>query len=290
MMDARTLTMALGGEWGAGSGNAPCPVCQPERRRDQRGLSISDRGGKLLLHCHKLGCAFPDIARSAGITRRDMARPHPAPDIVRVDEAAKREQQARMIWDGATPIQGTVAETYLRGRGITAPLAPTLRFHPDCWHHRSRQHLPAMVGLIEGAGGFGIHRTYLRPDSKGKATVDPAKAMLGTCSGGAVRLSSGPGPLVVCEGIETGLSLLSGLLAGPATVWAALSTSGMRALHLPADPGALIIAADSDDGGAGHHAADALAERARGAGWGATLRPAPDGMDWNDALLRNRRA
>jgi phage/plasmid primase-like uncharacterized protein len=89
---------------------------------------------------------------------------------------------------------------------------------------------------------------------------------------------------VVAEGIETGLSLLCGLLDAPATVWAALSTSGIRALRLPETPGELVIAADRDDGGAGMAAAENLAERAQVLGWQVWLWPAPEGQDWNDAL------
>ena len=94
-----------------------------------------------------------------------------------------------------------------------------------------------------------VHRTYLRPDGRGKAEVDPPKAMLGAVNGGAVRLAQGPGPLIVAEGIETALSLASGLLHGPATIWAALSTSGIRGLRLPAQLGALVIASDGDEPG-----------------------------------------
>ena len=88
--------------------------------------------------------------------------------------------------------------------------------------------------------------------------------------------------MVVGEGIETALSLASGLLRGPATIWAALSTSGMRGLHLPTKPGRLIIAADGDK--PGHDAAHALATRAHGLGWQVSLLPAPEGRDWNDIL------
>ncbi len=108
--------------------------------------------------------------------------------------------------------------------------------------------------------------------------------MLGPCAGGAVRLSEEDGPLVVCEGIETGLSLLSGLLRGAPRVWAALSTSGMRALELPPEPGRLTVAADGDD--AGGRAAYALASRADALGWEVSLLPAPNGCDWNDVLAR----
>ena len=139
------------------------------------------------------------------------------------------------------------------------------------------------MALIEGADGFAVHRTYLRADGAGKAAIDPAKAMLGAVAGGAVRLTQAQGPLVVAEGIETALSLASGLLRGPATIWAALSTSGVRALCLPPEPGRLIIAPDGD--APGRAAANDLAERAQATGWAVSLLPAPEGRDWNDFLM-----
>ena len=177
---------------------------------------------------------------------------------------------------------GTIAETYLQHRGITADLPETLRFHPECWH-MTRTRLPAMVALVEGAERLAIHRTYLRQDGRGKADIEPAKAMLGAVAGGAVRLSGAPGALVVCEGIETGLSLASGLLRKPATIWAALSTSGMKRLTLPNTPGKLTVATDGDD--AGRTAGDLLAERAHATGWQVDLLPAPEGRDWNNILV-----
>ena len=97
-----------------------------------------------------------------------------------------------------------------------------------------------------------------------------------------MRLSDEVGPLVACEGIETGLSLLSGLLEGPHAVWATLSTSGMQGLKLPAHPGHLIVATDGDR--AGREAGDALARAAKGKGWAVSMLPAPEGRDWNDVL------
>ena len=49
MMDGRTIAHNLGGAWRNGRGNAPCPICQPERRRDQTALSISEEGGNDVL-------------------------------------------------------------------------------------------------------------------------------------------------------------------------------------------------------------------------------------------------
>jgi DNA primase len=86
--------------------------------------------------------------------------------------------------------------------------------------------------------------------------------------------------------IETGLSLLSGLLSGPSSVWAALSTSGLKSLNLPPDAGKLVIATDGDD--PGRSAGNALANRAKALGWQVCLLPAPDGRDWNDVLMSEK--
>ena len=287
MIDAQSLTRDLGGKWHRRYGCAPCPCCQPERRKGQNALTLADgRDGRLLLNCKKGGCAFADILAAAGIAPGDYRPPDPAMlaqrERERQAEAEKRARQAERCWQEALPIGGTPAERYLRGRGITCDLPGTLRFHSEAWHGPTAKRHPALIALIEGAGAFAVHRTYLRPDGTGKAAVDPAKAMLGAVAGGAVRLALGPGPLVVAEGIETALSLASGLLGRPATIWAALSTSGIRGLRLPSQPGRLTIAPDGDT--AGREAANTLAERAHALGWQVSLLSAPAGRDWNDIL------
>ena len=285
MNDARDLTTVLGGKWYRKYGAAPCPVCQPERNKGQNGLTLADgRNGRLVLDCKKSGCAFLDILAAAGVRSGDYVPPDAATlaqrDAEQKAEAAKRAAQAKQVWTEAQPIAGTLAETYLRGRGITCDLGQVLRFHGECWHGPTARRYPALVAAVQGASLPAVHRTYLRADGSGKADIDPAKLMLGAVAGGAVRLTEGPGPLVVAEGIETGLSLASGLLRTPATVWAALSTSGIRGLRLPDQPGRLTIAPDGDK--AGREAANALAARAHALGWQVSLLPAPDGRDWND--------
>ena len=237
MTDANGLTVALGGKWHGRYGAAPCPVCQPEGRKGQNALTLADgNNGRLMLNCKKSACAFLDILAAAGLRLGDYTPPDPATIAQRKAQqsanAEKRATQAKRLWLEVQPIAGTIAETYLRGRGITCELPETLRFHRACWHGPTAKRWPAMVGAVQGANRPAVHRTYLRPDGSGKADIDPPKAMLGTVTGGAVRLADGLGPLVVAEGIETALSLASGLLRTPATVWAALSTSGIRGLHL----------------------------------------------------------
>ena len=287
MSDAHELTMTLGGRWHGAYGVAACPICQPERRKDQNALTLADgRNGRLVLDCKKSACAFLDILGAVGLRAGDDTPPDAATLAHRQAEAKAEAQrkaaQAKRLWQEAQPIAGTIAETYLRGRGITCDLPPTLRFHGACWHGAMARHYPALVAAVQGAGLPAVHRTYLRPDGTGKADVEPAKAMLGATAGGAVRLAEAPSRLVVGEGIESALSLLCGLLDGPATVWAALSTSGLRGLHLPPNPSRLTIACDGD--GPGRDAAQALAERAHGFGWQVSILDPGTGCDFNDIL------
>ena len=69
MTDARTLTLGLRGRWHGVWGLAPCPICQPERRRDQRALKLSHgASGRLMLHCKKGGCDFRDLLAALSVT------------------------------------------------------------------------------------------------------------------------------------------------------------------------------------------------------------------------------
>lgn len=287
MSTAKHITLDCGGKWHGNYGTAPCPVCQPDGRIDQTALTLADgRDGRLLLDCKKSGCAFLDILAAVGLRSGDYTPPDAATIAQREREAKaeteKRAAQAKRLWQEAQPIAGTLAETYLRAREITCDLPPALRFHPEAWHGPTARSYPAMVAAVQGAGLPAVHRTYLRVDGTGKATIDPDKMMLGAVSGCAVRLCEGASRLVVAEGIESGLSLLCGLLDAPATVWAGLSTSGLRGLHLPAQPGRLTIAVDGDVPGraAGH----ALAEQAHALGWQVSILDPGTGTDFNDIL------
>lgn len=288
MTDTKTLITALSGLWHGHYGTAPCPVCQPDARKDQNALTIAKgANGRLLAHCKRSNCAFTEIMAAAGFRSGDFRLLSPECVAKRTEEnraqVEKKSRLAERIWQEADPIGGTIAETYLRGRSINCPLPDTLRFHPNAWHGATAQCLPAIVAIVAGVAGVAVHRTYLSPDGAGKASVSPNKAMLGAISGGAVRISEGQHALVVAEGIETALSLRSGLLAMPVTIWAALSASNMASIRLPQTPGRLTIAADGDT--AGNSAARALAERAHAHGWKVSLLPAPEGRDWNDVLI-----
>jgi DNA primase len=72
------------------------------------------------------------------------------------------------------------------------------------------------------------------------------------------------------------------MLATSHPTWAALSTSGLRALDLPSDVRDVIVLADGDD--AGEAAARDCAWRWKREGRRVRIARPPQGMDFNDLL------
>ena len=143
--------------------------------------------------------------------------------------------------------EGTLAESYLRSRGITIEVPASLRFLPDALYQEGddRQKLPALIApiQIETRTLMGVHRTYLADDGASKAEVAKAKKMLGSAKGGAVRLAPVADRLGIAEGIETALSVMQ---ADGIATWAALSATGMKEIIIPPNVREVVIYADND--------------------------------------------
>lgn len=290
-MSAAEIARRLGGATRHGRGwLARCPVPGHGQGRGDRNpsLSLADGdAGRLLVRCFA-GCDARDILaelRCRGLIegRRDPDWRPPAPvrDPLPIADAERKRAFALRLWEAARPVGGTLVEAYLRSRGITLPPPPALRFAPELPHALSGQRLPAMVARVEDVAGrfLGVHRTYLARDGHGKARVEPQKMMLGGVAGGAVRLGEAVDGLLVCEGIE---SALAAAQASGRPAWAALSTSGLRALELPADVREVTIVPDGDR--PGRDAAIAAARRWIGEGRQVRIAATPDGRDINDLV------
>ena len=261
-MKAQDVVRALGGKWDKcrGYGFARC-TCHSDRTPS---LKIQDGpDGDIVLHCFA-GCDWKDIKddlRQRGLLpplnapkeqgARTKTPPMPAAGaIIAADDAGEnsRIEAARQIWRSTLPAPGTAVEIYLRGRGITAPIPPTIRYAPSLLHTPTGLLLPTMVAAIQGPDRqiMGIHRTFLRADGKGKVPFTRPKMMLGRCAQGAVRLAKAGPKLAIGEGIENSLSVLQ---ETNIPVWAALSTSGMKALALPSSVHEIILCRDPDEPG-----------------------------------------
>ena len=288
-MNAQDITKALGGHWHGSYGTARCPA--HDDREPSLSISAGDEG-KVLVHCHA-GCdqarviaalrscgLWDDGKRRRGrIVRRET---RPAIDAPPNRADAKRTMMALRHWEASSPVPGTLAGIYLGSRALHHPTSDRIRFHAGL-KHPSGGIWPAMVGLVTRGpddAPLAIHRTFLALDGAGKAPVVPQKMMLGPCRGGAVRLGAPRGVLMVDEGIET---CLAAMQATGHPAWAALSTSGLRALDLPQDAREVIVLADGDD--PGEAAARDCAHRWKREGRSVRIARPPRGCDFNDLLM-----
>lgn len=176
--------------------------------------------------------------------------------------AAKRALtigQARGEWLSAAPVAGTLAATYLLSRGIHLPLPETLRFSrtPVRFHEETGAPInrrPALIGACQDIDGriTGIHRTFLG-ETGDKARMFRPKLSLGTIRGGALRLGPAAKTLMLCEGVEDGLSLM--MMRPGIPVWVALGASNLAHIVLPDFVEHVILAGDANS--AGRKAVDA---------------------------------
>ena len=165
-----------------------------------------------------------------------LGRGTPIGNVRRRDPATLRVAPAMEWWKGAT---------WSNAGGQRRKTAPGPEF-------------PAIVSAFRSATGLltAVHCTFLDPVKPQKAPVDQAKLMFGEALGSVIRISHGPEglapedarephPLVLCEGLEDGLSLAIGL--PECRVWAGGSLAGMGAapVFLPC-VSSVFVAADNE--------------------------------------------
>jgi hypothetical protein len=196
-----------------------------------------------------------------------------------------KRKRAWSFWKQCQPAAGTLAETYLRSRGLFLPQGSVIRFHPSTWHPYANAAHPAMCAVVQHAttGKFlGVHRTFLSADGRRKADVDPARLVIGLQKEGAIMLNDAAGGWHgFAEGIETALSghLVSGL-----PVWALLNAGNITAFRGVPGIEKAILFTDRDK--AGYKAAAAMQEGFRGRV--RAIAPVIPGHDWNDEIKRMR--
>lgn len=305
----------IGGEWKCSGENSPtgtaisvCTMPGPKQgvcgfwNGDDRGGDILDLIGVVNGFSKKEAVGWakewlgildsPATALNLKSKRNKVAKVREERKIDGDERARRNFGYARELWRTSLPLFGAGA-AYLRYRGLDPTFAEDLR---SCMsvRHPSGGSFPALIGRVENekAVGIGVWRIYLKVNGDGKAPVDTPKLGLGAALGGAVRLG-GIGPeIAVAEGIETAVAvrqLIAKFTGKRLPVWAALSTSGMRALAVPPEITTVRIYADGDtekfrrgklNPSPGLSAAKELANRLQQAGVTATIEEPPAGMDW----------
>lgn len=196
-----------------------------------------------------------------------------------------RSVAARRLFGIGRPVQATLAERYLRYRGI-ARFGPALRYHHAVYFRdetgQSRQ-LPALLAAITDNAGqvTGCARTWLDPLRPRLASIAAPKRVIGNLAGHAVRFQHGSGSvdLIAGEGMETMLSI--GTAFPLIDLAACLTATHLGQFMPPAHIKRLWIARDNDD--AGVQAAHLLRQRAEDLGI-AVFDLLPVRNDFNDDL------
>ena len=217
-------------------------------------------------------------------------------------EAERRQASIKRVWEGSQPIVGTLAEVYLRSRGIKSDLSHlgnNLRFHPKLSYKASQdapwEHFPGLLAVYRDSKGkpLTLHRTFLKPDGSGKADVSNPKMVMAPprdMRGGYILLDQpidAPfGKYIgIAEGIENALSVREG--AGVA-MWVGYSDRLMEMVEYPSDVRSLLVYADVEPSGAGMRAAEAIKAKHKDKD---VLIMKPNStktkVDWNDVYMEH---
>ena len=249
-----------------------------------------------LLDVIRESCGLIDFKDVADEARRFLSLPQPEPEPAghnarHAPAPTGSPLAAKRLFSMAHPIAGTLAESYLRSRGITALNGTgSLRFHPRCYYrpdeHGPTETWPALIASVTDLDGHqtGAHRTWLDPSgfseaTLGKAPIETPRRAMGDLLGHPVRFVVGGEVLAAGEGIETVLSPRMVLPHMP--MLAALSAAHLAAIAFPADLRRLYVLRDRDP--AGDNARQRLIARATGEGIEAIgLTPLRD--DFNEDL------
>lgn len=218
--------------------------------------------------------------------------------------AAKRTAIIKKAWDGSQPIEGTIAETYLRSRGIKGDLSlvgNNLRFHPSLSYKEDDsspwQKFPAMLAIYRDKDGvpLTLHRTFLKSDGSGKADISTPKMIYSPprdMRGGYIMLDkpidTASGKYIgIAEGIETALSVRE---ASGCPMWVGYSDRLMEMVNIPLDVKMVVPWVDLEPSGAGVRAGKVLSERLAKQSC-ETFPQVPNNMnqpkaDWNDVYVQ----
>jgi hypothetical protein len=233
---------------GRGERVGPCPVCGGRDR-----FSINTK--KQIWNCR--GCAkggdIVDLVRHLdGVDFKtavqtlagDETRPiRPAPKAAAPQDDAANTARALAIWEEGSPIDGTVAEEYLKRRHLELPDDDhALRFYSPCPFADTAY--PALIALFRDIvtnEPKAIHRIALAP---GGTLI--AKRMLGRVGGCAIKIDADENVehgLAVGEGIET---MLAARMRGFRPAWALGSAGTLKTFPVLDGVESLTIIVDHD--------------------------------------------
>jgi Toprim domain-containing protein/CHC2-type zinc finger protein len=235
---------------GRGERVGPCPVCGG---KDRFAINITKqiwncrgcaKGGDVVdLVQHLDGVDFKSaVATLGGDEPRPIAPVKPA--VREKEDDREKTERALRIWDEASEVNGTLAERYLRRRGLELPDDDrALRFYSPCPFGVGKY--PCLIALFRDIltdEPKAVHRVALAPGG-----ILIGKRMLGRVGGCAVKLDADENvelSLAIGEGIET---MIAARMRGFRPAWAVGSAGAIRQFPVLNGIEALTVLVDNDE-------------------------------------------
>ena len=216
------------------------------------------------------------------------------------EEIKQKTERAQSVWTKGKPIQGTLAERYLREhRKIKGDLPQDLLYLPA--HSLGKASPPALMAVARSLTGevTAVQLTFLDSTTANKADIPVPKRSFGSLTGAAVTIQARPslrvggeqgkpveslGPFLIAEGVETALSFRETVIKGE--IKSSLGLSNIKNLE-PKDPNThVIICGDHDaPGSAAAKALEKSVHALQKKGFKVTvIKPDKLGEDFNDVL------
>jgi len=177
---------------------------------------------------------------------RNQKSPQPN-QISFTEEQKKMIAYAKRLEQQSTPIQGTLAEEYLRThRGITGDLPESFRFNIAVKEPQSQQHLPALLVIAKDKENQtqAVQCIFLDIKTANKANISTPKRTYGPIKGASVLVQQGKKGIAIAEGPETALSIANA--DKNLTVYATLGVSNMANIPLSSSVKTVTICVDND--------------------------------------------
>jgi hypothetical protein len=247
-----------------GKFDVPCPLCGPYRKQRNQKLKTlrvwrknPEWAGYCCAHCGEQGHARDGNTKPPSPI--ELQRIRAEADVSERAAIIERRDRAQWLWGQSLPINGSIAERYLReARRYAGPLPATLRFLPA-----RDEFQPALIAAFcipdEPEPGLltvnrdcivGVQLTRLAPDGSGKAGTDADKNTIGKFTGVPIVLAPVNDllGLAIAEGIEDALSVHQANGLGS---WACGGASRLPAIAdaIPDYVEAVTIMVDNDQDG-----------------------------------------
>ena len=270
---AKNIVEKLGGVWRGTRGECRCPA------HDDGTPSLSVRLGDtaILFHCFA-GCTPVEVMKAL-----QRQRLHDRSAVAMPADKPKRDMGALALrlWKASGPIDGTLAEDYLRARGLSSPFSRALRFNPATilGSGVDRRTMPAMIAAVENDLGLvAVQRTFLDPNDVLRKPIPKPKVSLGLLGTAAIRLSPATDELGLAEGIEDARSATEWF--GTPT-WALGGVERLAFVAIPEKVRRVIVY--SDRGRAAERSLEKAREHLTANGRELVSRLPEHHDDWNDA-------